>query len=45
MTNLLAMPGYEYAVIGHPMGSLNEDQVMARAQEAFPQTLSQLVTS
>ena len=43
MTNLLAMPGYEYAVIGHPMGSLNEEQVMARAEEAFPQTLKQLV--
>lgn len=43
MTNLLAMPNYEYAVIGHPMGSLNEEQVMARAQEAFPQTLKQLV--
>ncbi len=43
MTNLLAMPGYEYAIIGHPMGSLNEEQVMARAEEAFPQTLKQLV--
>ena len=45
MTNLLAMPGYEYSIIGHPMGSLNEEQVMARAQEAFPQTLKQLVGS
>ncbi len=43
MTNLLAMPGYEYAIIGHPMGSLNEEQVMARAKEALPQTLKQLV--
>ena len=43
MANLLALPGYEYAVIGHPMGSLNADQVMARAQEALPQTLRQLV--
>lgn len=42
MTNLLAMPGYEYAVIGHPMGSLNAEQVMARAQEAFPQCLEQI---
>ena len=44
MTNLLAMPGYEYAIIGHPMGSLNEEEVMARAEEALPQTLSQLVS-
>lgn len=43
MANLLALPGYEYAVIGHPMGSLNADQVMARAQEALPQTLRQLM--
>ena len=43
MTNLLALPNYEYAVIGHPMGSLNDEQVMARAQEAAPQTLSHLV--
>ena len=43
MTNLLAMPGYEYSIIGHPMGSLNEEQVMARAEEAFPQTMKQLV--
>ena len=42
MTNLLAMPGYEYAVIGHPMGSLNAEQVMSRAQEAFPQCLEQI---
>ena len=43
MTNLLAMPNYEYAVIGHPMGSLNEQQVMARAEEAIPQCLSHLI--
>ncbi len=43
MTNLLAMPNYEYAVIGHPMGSLNEQQVMARAEEAVPQCLSHLI--
>lgn len=42
MTNLLAMPGYEYAIIDHPMGSLNEEQVMARAEEAAPQCLRQL---
>ena len=42
MTNLLAMPVYEYAVIGHPMGSLNEEQVMKRAQEASPQCLQHL---
>ncbi len=43
MTNLLAMPGYEYAVIGHPMGSLDAEQVMARAEEALPQVSAQLV--
>ena len=42
MANLLALPGYEYAVIGHPMGSLSAAQVMERAREALPQTLRQL---
>ena len=42
MANLLALPGYEYAVIGHPMGSLTAEQVMERAREALPQTLRQL---
>ena len=42
MTNLLGMPDYKYTLIGHPMGSLNEAQVMDRAKEALPQALSQL---
>jgi hypothetical protein len=42
MTNLLGLPGYQYAVIGHPMGSLTEEQVLGRAKEALPQVLKQL---
>ena len=44
MTNLLGLPNYRYAVIGHPMGSLTAEQVLARAQEALPQVASQLTT-
>ncbi len=43
MTTLLGLPGYQYAVIGHPMGSLNEEEVMGRAKEAISQVLEQLI--
>ena len=42
MTTLLGLPGYQYAVIGHPMGSLTDEQVLDRAKEALPQVLKQL---
>lgn len=44
MANLLGLPGYEYAVIGHPMGSLNEEQVLDRAKEAIDQVEKQLTS-
>lgn len=43
MTVLLGLPDYQYAVIGHPMGSLNEAEVMGRAREALPQVLAQII--
>ncbi|MDA0768954.1 MAG: hypothetical protein BZY79_02765 [SAR202 cluster bacterium Casp-Chloro-G4] len=42
MANLLGLPGYEYAVIGHPMGSLTDEQVLDRAKEAIDQVEKQL---
>jgi hypothetical protein len=44
MANLLGLPGYEYAVIGHPMGSLTDDQVLDRAKEAIEQVEKQLTS-
>ncbi len=44
MANLLGLPGYEYAVIGHPMGSLTEEQVLDRAKEAIDQVEKQLTS-
>ena len=44
MANLLGLPGYEYAVIGHPMGSLSEEQVLDRAKEAIDQVERQLTS-
>ena len=44
MTTIMGLPGYQYAVMGHPMGSLTEEQVLGRANEVFPQVLEQLVS-
>ena len=44
MANLLGLPGYQYAVIGHPMGSLTDDQVLDRSKEAIDQVVK-LLTS
>ena len=44
MANLLGLPGYEYAVIGHPLGSLPEEQVRDRSSEAIDQ-VEKLLTS
>jgi hypothetical protein len=44
MANLLGLPGYEYAVIGHPMGSLTDEQVLDRAKEAIEQVEKQLTS-
>ena len=42
MVTLLGLDGYEYAVIGHPMGSLAEEEVLGRAREALPQVIVQI---
>ena len=44
MANLLGLPGYEYAVIGHPMGSLTDEQVLGRSKEAIDQVEKQLTS-
>ena len=44
MANLLGLPGYEYAVIGHPMGSLTDEQVLERSKEAIDQVEKQLTS-
>lgn len=44
MANLLGLPGYEYAVIGHPMGSLTDEQVLERSKEAIAQVEKQLTS-
>ena len=42
MATILGLPGYEYAIIDHPMGSLNSEEIMGRAKVALPQVLEQL---
>ena len=42
MAVLLGLPNYGYALIDHPMGSLNREEVMNRAEVALPQVLKQL---
>ena len=44
MANLLGLPGYEYAVIGHPMGSLTDEQVLDRSKEALDQVEKHLTS-
>ena len=43
MANIMGLPGYEYALIDHPMGSLTSDEVMERAKSALPQVVRQLI--
>ncbi len=33
------VPEYPYAVVPHPIGSLTEERIKARAKEALPQVL------
>lgn len=42
MATILGVPGYEYAIIDHPMGSLKSEEVMGRAKVAAPQVIKQL---
>jgi hypothetical protein len=34
-----AVPDYQFAVLKHPIGSLNEDEVRQRARDAVPQII------
>jgi hypothetical protein len=43
MTTILGLPGFRYTIIDHPMGSLNDEQIMGRARQAIDQVLSQIV--
>jgi hypothetical protein len=42
MAVLLGLHNYGYALIDHPIGSLNREEVMNRAEVALPQVLKQL---
>jgi hypothetical protein len=42
MAVILGLPGYEYAIIDHPMGSLNAEEITGRARVALPQVRKQL---
>ena len=42
MAALMGLPNYGYALIDHPMGSLNKEEVMSRAEVALAQVLKQL---
>lgn len=42
MATALGFPGYRYAVVSHPMGSLDAEQVRERARVAAPQVLDLL---
>jgi hypothetical protein len=40
MARVQGFSNYQYATIKHPISSLNEEQIRARALEALPQVLS-----
>lgn len=42
MATILGAPGYQYAVIDHPMGSLTDEEVMGRSKQALEQVLEQI---
>lgn len=37
IADIRALPDYRYALIDHPLGSLNEDELRQRAKAALPQ--------
>jgi hypothetical protein len=43
MARVLGMPGYEFAVIDHPVSSATDAQLAARARSAIEQGLKMLV--
>jgi hypothetical protein len=44
MSRVLGMPGYRFAVIGHPVSSATDDDLKAMARLAIDQSRSLLVT-
>jgi hypothetical protein len=40
MGRVQGFPGYRYAVMTHPISSLDQEQIRARAREALPEVLS-----
>jgi hypothetical protein len=42
-TRVCGVPGHRFAVIGHPIGSLGEEELQARADEAVEQVLAILL--
>ena len=45
MADLKGVPDYGYALVEHPIGSLTEEELRARAAVALPQVLQQLVAA
>ena len=43
IAGIRALPEYPLAVVKHPIGSLNEDEVRERAREAVPQIINILL--
>ena len=43
MSRVLGMPGYPFAVIGHPVSSATDDQLRAMARTAIEQGCKMLV--
>jgi hypothetical protein len=43
MARVLGMPGYDFAVIDHPVSSATDAQLAARARSAIEQGLKMLV--
>jgi hypothetical protein len=39
MARVQGFPGYHYAVITHPISSLDPEQIRARARQALPEVL------
>jgi hypothetical protein len=40
MARMQGFSNYQYAVISHPISSLNSEQIRQRAEQALPQVLS-----
>jgi hypothetical protein len=39
MARVQGFPGYQYAIITHPISNLDRDQIRARALQALPEVL------